>query len=123
MERHIEQFVNFNVLDRIVMGYEAQPQNVLGPHKVGDGYVITAYHPHACGMTVRMDGDMEDREMERIHEGGVYSIYIKTNKYLEYKITMYFEGGGKRVSEDPYRFPSSQGSPCKPCRPYCQGSR
>ncbi len=106
MERHIEQFVNFNVLDRIVMGYEAQPQNVLGPHKVGDGYVITAYHPHACGMTVRMDGDMEDREMERIHEGGVYSIYIKTNKYLEYKITMYFEGGGKRVSEDPYRFPS-----------------
>ena len=106
MEQHVQQFINYDVLNRIVSGYEPYPQSMLGPHEVEGGYVVTAYHPSACGMSVHFEGEKEAHEMERVHEMGVFSYYFKTKKYKPYKITKYFEDGTFVTSEDPYSFTS-----------------
>ena len=84
MEQHVQQFINYDVLNRIVSGYEPYPQSMLGPHEVEGGYVVTAYHPSACGMSVHFEGEKEAHEMERVHEMGVFSYYFKTKKYKPY---------------------------------------
>ena len=106
MEQHVQQFINYDVLNRIVSGYEPYPQSMLGPHEVEGGYVVTAYHPSACGMSVHFEGEKEAHEMERVHEMGVFSYYFKTKKYKPYKITKYYEDGSFVTSEDPYSFTS-----------------
>ena len=106
MEKHIAEFVNYDIINRIVAGYEKFPQNMLGPHFVGDGYVIVAFHPSATRMTIHVEGDLEAKDMERIHDQGVYAIYIKGKTYHKYKITKYFDGGSHFTSEDPYSFES-----------------
>lgn len=106
MERHIQQFVDYDMVNRIVNGFETFPQKVLGPHQVDGGYVITAYHPSACGMTIRLEGETSDREMECIHDKGVYSIFLPGKKYKKYRITKYFQDGNHVTGEDPYSFSS-----------------
>lgn len=106
MEQHIQKFIDYDMINRIVSGYESFPQGMLGVHEVEGGYVITAYHPSACGMTVRIEGEKKDREMEKIHEMGVFSVYVKEKQNRRYMITKYFDDGSTMTSEDPYSFPS-----------------
>ena len=61
MEKHIQEFVDFDMLNRIVEGYEPFPQLVLGPHEVEGGYVFVAYHPSAERMTLRLEGETTNR--------------------------------------------------------------
>lgn len=82
MEQHIQKFIDYDMINRIVSGYESFPQGMLGVHEVEGGYVITAYHPSACGMTVRIEGEKKDREMEKIHEMGVFSVYVKEKQNI-----------------------------------------
>jgi 1,4-alpha-glucan branching enzyme len=79
---------------------------MLGPHEVDGGYVITAYHPSACGMVVNVEGMQEPYEMERIHEMGVFAVYVEEKTYHRYTITQYFDDGNSYTSEDPYSFSS-----------------
>ena len=106
MEKHVQQFIDYDTINRIVHGYESFPQNMLGPHEVDGGYVIVAYHPSACGMVLRVEGDKEPLEMEKVHEMGVFACFVKGKKYKKYTITKYYYDGNNQTGEDPYCFPS-----------------
>ena len=106
MEKQIQEFVDFDMLNRIVEGYEPFPQLLLGPHEVEGGYVFVAFHPSAVRMTLRLEGETTNREMERIHDNGAFAIYVKMEHYCPYSLTQYFPNGDMYSTEDCYCFPS-----------------
>ena len=106
MDRHLQEFIDVELLNRIAQAYEPYPQSMLGPHEVEGGYVFLAFHPSAVRMTLRLKHETTNREMEQIHENGIFGIYVEMEHYTQYVITQYFDNGSMYSTEDCYCFPS-----------------
>lgn len=102
----VREYLNYGIIERIIAGTERFPQRALGPHEVEGGYIITAYHPSATGMQLKRNGEDKIYDMERVHEAGVYSVFVAVAEYKQYKLYMYFDTPEPYITEDPYAFSS-----------------
>jgi len=98
-------------LDRIAAVVHGDPHRVLGAHPDvrggADGIAIRAFHPDAEGVDLILRGTPRPRPMERIHDGGVFEVFIpgaELGDGLRYWFEFKFPDGATWRREDPYRF-------------------
>ncbi|MCY2991836.1 MAG: 1,4-alpha-glucan branching protein GlgB [Planctomycetota bacterium] len=92
----------------IVTGLHSSPFDVLGPHEAGPerlGLVIRTLQPFAATVEVVEDSTGLTQPMERIHEDGVFELFLPGRSRFPYRLRM--TGHDRHVweLEDPYRFP------------------
>ena len=96
------------VAHAIVTGLHSSPFDVLGPHEAGPerpGLVIRTLQPFATTVEVVEDSTGLAQPMERIHEDGVFELFLPGRSRFSYRLRM--TGHDRHVweLEDPYRFP------------------
>ncbi len=81
-----------------------RPQEVLGPHRVGDQVCIRAYLPLASSAWVEAKGG-DTLVMERIHDAGLYAVKVSPED-VDGGYTLCFkdQSGYIHRSEDPYAY-------------------
>lgn len=105
MRNEIAKIIKRDRVMELVYGNNPCPKDILGRHPVGNGQVISAYHPDATQMTL-IDDRGRRYEMDPVEQLPLFALYIPDRKLLDYKIDMLFPDGNHYISEDPYSFPS-----------------
>ncbi|MCI5596636.1 MAG: 1,4-alpha-glucan branching protein GlgB [Lachnospiraceae bacterium] len=103
MRQEIGEKIKIWDVNRIQYGDTDNPHEVLGRHMVSSGQVISAFHPDAVWMKVKMS-DGTEYEMEPAERTQVYSAFLPHQEVLPYRIEMGFSDGHSLESEDPYSF-------------------
>jgi 1,4-alpha-glucan branching enzyme len=102
------------VLESLVRGEHGDPFGVLGPHRVpGEGgMVVRALLPGARAVRVVPGAaDPAPRAMTRVHPGGVFEArFPGQTEPFAYRLEVENGAAGRRLVEDPYRFPSTLGA-------------
>lgn len=90
------------VLDQISHGSYAFPHDVLGVHKVADGFVMRALRPLAKSVTALLV-DGKELALEHLYRG-VWQGFIKTSSVPDYRIkTIYEAASSPWIADDSYR--------------------
>jgi 1,4-alpha-glucan branching enzyme len=94
-------------LDLLARGAHRDPFALLGPHVEGDGLIVRAVLPWAAkACVVSRDRDPREREMQRVHPGGVFEARLAdVHERVPYQLRTTGADGRQIVVEDPYRFP------------------
>ena len=107
MNKRLEDWINWILIDELKSGIINAPKHLLGNHDYGDGQVIMVYRPHAEKVyVVSPTGRIRD-EMECLTEG-VYGFYSAKKKYkgTKYRIETTYQDGTTVVTADAYAFDS-----------------
>jgi 1,4-alpha-glucan branching enzyme len=107
MNKRLEDWINWILIDELKSGIINAPKHLLGNHDYGDGQVIMVYRPHAEKVyVVSLTGRNRD-EMECLTEG-VYGFYSAKKKYkgTKYRIETTYQDGTTVVTADAYAFDS-----------------
>ncbi|MBL8237945.1 MAG: 1,4-alpha-glucan branching protein GlgB [Bryobacterales bacterium] len=88
-------------IDAIVGGYHADPFRILGPHAIGDEWVVRAFLPHAASAAIQLSNGRV--EMERLHPAGFFAVQLLGAPH-KYKLAIQSVYGHEEVIDDPYRF-------------------
>ena len=95
-------------INAIIYGMHGAPFTLLGMHEMGakkPGVVVRVFRPYATKAEVIRKADGQAFEMPRIHEDGLYELFLPNEKPFDYKLRLaWFEGPPSEL-EDPYRFP------------------
>ncbi len=105
MRFEISEVMNKDQVMDLVYGNNSSPGEILGRHIVGDGQVISAYHPDAVTMEL-IDSHGKRYPMDPVERQPVFAVYLPGTKEFTYVIRMTFQDGNTYVSEDPYIFSS-----------------
>lgn len=107
MNKRLEDWINWILIDELKSGIINAPKHLLGNHDYGDGQVIMVYRPHAEKVyVVSPTGRIRD-EMECLTEG-VYGFYSAKKKYkgTKYRIETTYQDSTTVVTADAYAFDS-----------------
>ncbi len=97
-------------IEAIVRCDHAEPHHVLGAHAVYGGVVVRAWHPEATGARCYF-ADGIAHEMARLHDAGVWAVFIpKVVTGDPYEIEYLFGNGASHRAADPYAFLPAWGS-------------
>ena len=95
-------------INAIIYGMHGAPFTLLGMHETGakkPGVVVRVFRPYATKAEVIRKSDGQAFDMPRIHEDGLYELFLPDEKPFDYKLRLaWFEGPPSEL-EDPYRFP------------------
>ncbi len=100
-------------IQAIVRGDHSDPFAVLGPHLVsgerGRAVAVRAFLPGAeTARVIPLDPAPRPRKMERIHPDGFFeALFPGRRAVFPYRLEVVDHQGEARVTEDPYRFPST----------------
>lgn len=103
MRQEIGQQLKRTEVIRVQYGDSDQPHHVLGRHRIGEGQVISGYHPDAVGMRV-VCADGTSYEMEPAERTKIYTVYIARKEEMPYKLEATFADGSRFAWEDPYSY-------------------
>lgn len=107
MNKRLEDWVNWILIDELKNGIINAPKHLLGNHDYGDGQVIMVYRPHAEKVCVVSTTGKNRDEMECLSDG-VYGFYSAKKKYkgTKYRIETTYQDGTTVVTADAYAFDS-----------------
>ena len=107
MNKRLEDWVNWILIDELKNGIINAPKHLLGNHDYGDGQVIMVYRPHAEKVCVVSPTGKNRDEMECLSDG-VYGFYSAKKKYkgTKYRIETIYQDGTTVVTADAYAFNS-----------------
>lgn len=107
MNKRLEDWVNWILIDELKNGIINAPKHLLGNHDYGDGQVIMVYRPHAERVCVVSPTGKNRDEMECLSDG-VYGFYSAKRKYkgTKYRIETTYQDGTTVVTADAYAFDS-----------------
>ncbi len=107
MNKRLEDWVNWILIDELKNGIINAPKHLLGNHDYGDGQVIMVYRPHAEKVCVVSPTGKNRDEMECLLDG-VYGFYSAKKKYkgTKYRIETTYQDGTTVVTADAYAFDS-----------------
>ena len=107
MNKRLEDWVNWILIDELKNGIINAPKHLLGNHDYGDGQVIMVYRPHAEKVCVLSPTGKNRDEMECLSDG-VYGFYSAKKKYkgTKYRIETTYQDGTTVVTADAYAFDS-----------------
>ncbi len=107
MNKRLEDWINWILIDELKSGIINAPKHLLGNHDYGDGQVIMVYRPHAEKVYVVSPTGRNRDEMECLTEG-VYGFYSAKKKYkgTKYRIETTYQDGTTVVTADAYAFDS-----------------
>ena len=107
MNKRLEDWVNWILIDELKNGIINAPKHLLGNHDYGDGQVIMVYRPHAEKVCVVSPTGKNRDEMECLSDG-VYGFYSAKKKYkgTKYRIETTYQDGTTVVTADAYAFDS-----------------
>ena len=107
MNKRLEDWVNWILIDELKNGIINAPKHLLGNHDYGDGQVIMVYRPHAEKVCVVSPTGKNRDEMECLSDG-VYGFYSAKKKYkgTKYRIETTYQDGTTVVTADAYAFNS-----------------
>ena len=107
MNKRLEDWVNWILIDELKSGIINAPKHLLGNHDYGDGQVIMVYRPHAEKVCVVSPTGKNRDEMECLSDG-VYGFYSAKKKYkgTKYRIETTYQDGTTVVTADAYAFDS-----------------
>lgn len=103
MRQEIGEMITPQEVNRIQYGDSDNPHDILGRHMVSVGQIISAFHPNAVQMKVKLQ-DGTEYEMESAERTQVYSAYIPNQEIVPYRIEMTFDNGDTLEMADPYSF-------------------
>ena len=105
---HMKPILSEPEINAIIYGMHGAPFTLLGMHETGakkPGVVVRVFRPYATKAEVIRKSDGQAFEMPRIHEDGLYELFLPGEKPFAYKLRLaWFEGPPSEL-EDPYRFP------------------
>ena len=105
---HMKPILSEPEINAIIYGMHGAPFTLLGMHETGakkPGVVVRVFRPYATKAEVIRKSDGQAFEMPRIHEDGLYELFLPGEKPFDYKLRLaWFEGPPSEL-EDPYRFP------------------
>lgn len=104
MRYEIGQIVKRDLVLKLVNGRCAWPKQILGRHLVSGGQIITAYHPYARRMKLRI-GPKESYEMEMAERQPVFALFLPYQNLFFYRLEMELRDGEVVSFCDPYCFP------------------
>jgi len=90
---------------RIQYGDCDNPHSVLGRHLSGDGQIIRAYHPDACGMCL-LFSDGRRYGMERAYGTDIFAVCFPGRDKTAYQLEAWFPDGNSYIYGDPYSYRS-----------------
>ena len=107
MNKRLEDWINWILIDELKSGIINAPKHLLGNHDYGDGQVIMVYRPHAEKVCVVSPTGKNRDEMECLSDG-VYGFYRAKKKYkgTKYRIETTYQDGTTVVTADAYAFDS-----------------
>ncbi len=107
MNKRLEDWINWILVDELKSGIINAPKHLLGNHDYGDGQVIMVYRPHAEKVCVVSPTGKNRDEMECLSDG-VYGFYSAKKKYkgTKYRIETTYQDGTTVVTADAYAFDS-----------------
>ena len=107
MNKRLEDWINWILIDELKSGIINAPKHLLGNHDYGDGQVIMVYRPHAEKVCVVSPTGKNRDEMECLSDG-VYGFYSAKKKYkgTKYRIETTYQDGTTVVTADAYAFDS-----------------
>ena len=107
MNKRLEDWVNWILIDELKNGIINAPKHLLGNHDYGDGQVIMVYRPHAEKVCVVSPTGKNRDEMECLSDG-VYGFYSAKKKYkgTKYRVETTYQDGTTVVTADAYAFNS-----------------
>ena len=107
MNKRLEDWINWILIDELKSGIINAPKHLLGNHVYGDGQVITVYRPYAEKVCVVSPTGKNREEMECLAEG-FYGFYSAKKKYkgTKYRIETTYQDGTTVVTADAYAFDS-----------------
>jgi 1,4-alpha-glucan branching enzyme len=87
----------------------AQPHELLGPHRLGDGgrWVVRAFHPDAVRTELLLEKD-EAIAMTKLADG-LFAASVDGDRLPSYRLAFHFADGNRWVRGDPYRFAPTLG--------------
>ena len=95
-------------IEALVTGNHGSPYSILGIREVNDngkGVIIRAFHPYAVSVDVVKSDNGDAMTMTRIHEDGLYELFLEGWKPFAYKFRITDFDQNTWEAEDPYRFP------------------
>ena len=107
MNKRLEDWINWILIDELKSGIINAPKHLLGNHDYGDGQVIMVYRPHAEKVCAVSPTGKNRDEMECLSDG-VYGFYSAKKKYkgTKYRIETTYQDGTTVVTADAYAFDS-----------------
>jgi 1,4-alpha-glucan branching enzyme len=93
-----------NELTRLLALKHRDPHQILGAHLFEDGVVIRAFRPDAAMVEVQI-GAKTALPMERVHEAGIFSVFIsQLDQVPAYRFKVHYVDGSIYRQRDPYSF-------------------
>ena len=93
-------------LNDLISASHGDPFSILGPHRLGDGYVIRVFHPFAESINLIETGEHNAEQwFSKTHESGLFELILPGRQEPpRYLLDVTFPGGHSVRNEDPYRF-------------------
>ena len=95
-------------INAIIYGMHGAPFSLLGMHATGakkPGVVARVFRPYATKVELIRRADGQVLDMPRIHEDGLYELFLPNEKPFDYLLRLTWFDGTSSDLEDPYRFP------------------
>ena len=93
-------------LNDLISASHGDPFSILGPHRLGDGYVIRVFHPFAESINlIETHEHNAEQSFSKTHESGLFELILPGRQEPpRYLLEVTFPGGHSVRNEDPYRF-------------------
>ncbi len=109
MNDKLYKLMNWPQIEEIVYSESDHPQDLLGPHRVGNQTLVQAFFPEAVSVKIQFLENTEEKtvsseaEMEMADEQGFFAVLLNRVKLPPYRYLVRYEGGERLTEGDPYR--------------------
>ncbi len=104
MNNKLYKMMNWPEIEEIIYSDGDNPHRILGAHKVGNSYLIQAFYPDAESVSVYVENNKKEYEMELADEAGFYAVIVPYVEKLKYKLRIKDTVGKVTECYDPYAF-------------------
>ncbi|MBR1669296.1 MAG: 1,4-alpha-glucan branching protein GlgB [Butyrivibrio sp.] len=104
MNNKLYKMMNWPEIEEIIYSDGDNPHRILGAHKVGNSYLIQAFHPEAVSMKIYVENTKKTFDMELADEAGFFAAIIPYIEKLKYKFVITDTEGIESNVYDPYAF-------------------
>lgn len=112
MDKKLYKLMDWSKIEEIIYSESDNPHELLGPHKVGNKFLVQAFFPNAKAVTIKFAKicKLEDVEMELADDDGYFAAFIPKKDALaklevpDYHYEVSYGDGSVRMCGDPYRY-------------------
>ena len=105
MKEKLYQLMNWPKIEGIIYSEENHPEEILGPHVVGNSILYQVFFPFAQKVTLVLEEKRRRIAMEEADEAGFFAASAAGKTITPYHYEIVDKDGNIKELKDPYAFP------------------